>query len=44
MFETRLQTYRADVDAARIVYYLNFFKFVEHAEGTRRGIRVPAAI
>jgi 4-hydroxybenzoyl-CoA thioesterase len=32
MFETRLQTYWADVDAAGIVYYPHFFRFVEHAE------------
>jgi len=32
MFEVRLQTYWSDVDAAGIVYYPNFFKFVEHAE------------
>ena len=32
MFEVRLQTYWADVDAAGIVYYPHFFRFVEHAE------------
>jgi YbgC/YbaW family acyl-CoA thioester hydrolase len=32
MFETRLQTYWADVDAAGIVYFPHFFRFVEHAE------------
>jgi acyl-CoA thioester hydrolase len=32
MFETKLQTYWADVDAAGIVYYPHFFRFVEHAE------------
>jgi acyl-CoA thioester hydrolase len=32
MFEVRLQTYWADVDAAGIVYFPHFFKFAEHAE------------
>ena len=32
MFETRFQTYWADVDAAGIVYYPHFFKYVEQAE------------
>src|SRR4051794_832180 len=32
MFEVRLQTYWADVDAAGIVYYPHFFRFVEQAE------------
>src|SRR5215475_10935279 len=32
MFEARLQTYWADVDAAGIVYFPHFFRFVEHAE------------
>jgi 4-hydroxybenzoyl-CoA thioesterase len=32
MFEVRLQTYWSDVDAAGIVYYPHFFRFVEHAE------------
>jgi 4-hydroxybenzoyl-CoA thioesterase len=32
MFEARFQTYWADVDAAGIVYYPHFFRFVEHAE------------
>jgi len=32
MFEARLQTYWADVDAAGIVYYPHFFRFVEQAE------------
>ena len=32
MFETRFQTYWADVDAAGIVYYPHFFRFVECAE------------
>jgi 4-hydroxybenzoyl-CoA thioesterase len=32
MFETRIQTYWADVDAAGIVYYPHFFRFVEQAE------------
>jgi 4-hydroxybenzoyl-CoA thioesterase len=32
MFETRFQTYWADVDAAGIVYYPHFFRFVEQAE------------
>ena len=32
MFETRLQTYWADCDAAGIVYYSHFFRFVEFAE------------
>jgi len=32
VFEVRLQTYWADVDAAGIVYYPHFFRFVEHAE------------
>src|SRR3989442_13737306 len=33
MFEARLQTYWADADAAGIVYYSHFFRFVEQAEG-----------
>jgi 4-hydroxybenzoyl-CoA thioesterase len=32
MFEARLQTYWADIDAAGIVYYPHFFRFVEQAE------------
>jgi acyl-CoA thioester hydrolase len=32
VFEVRLQTYWPDVDAAGIVYYPHFFRFVEHAE------------
>ena len=32
MFEARIQTYWADVDAAGIVYYPHFFRFVEQAE------------
>ncbi len=32
MFEVRFQTYWADVDAAGIVYYPHFFRFVENAE------------
>jgi len=32
MFEVRLQTYWSDVDAAGIVYYQHFFRFVEQAE------------
>src|SRR5438876_9654573 len=32
MFEARIQTYWADVDAAGIVYYPHFFTFVEQAE------------
>jgi YbgC/YbaW family acyl-CoA thioester hydrolase len=32
MFEVKLQTYWADVDAAGIVYFPHFFKFAEHAE------------
>src|SRR5436853_362485 len=32
MFEVRIQTYWADVDAAGIVYYPHFFRFVEQAE------------
>ncbi|HEY2383059.1 MAG TPA: thioesterase family protein [Terriglobia bacterium] len=32
MFEVRLQTYWADVDAAGIVHFPHFFKFAEHAE------------
>jgi YbgC/YbaW family acyl-CoA thioester hydrolase len=32
MFETRLQTYWADSDAAGIVYFPHFFSYVEHAE------------
>jgi len=32
MFEVRLQTYWADADAAGIVYFPHFFRFVEHAE------------
>ena len=32
MFEARFQTYWADCDSVGIVYYPNFFRFVEHAE------------
>jgi 4-hydroxybenzoyl-CoA thioesterase len=32
MFETRFQTYWSDVDAAGIVYFPHFFRFVEQAE------------
>jgi 4-hydroxybenzoyl-CoA thioesterase len=32
MFEARIQTYWADVDAAGIVYYPHFFRFVEQAD------------
>lgn len=32
MFELRLQTYWADTDAAGIVYFSHFFRFVEQAE------------
>ena len=32
MFEVKLQTYWADVDAAGTVYFPHFFKFAEHAE------------
>ena len=32
MFETRFQTYWADTDAAGIVYFPHFFRFVEQAE------------
>jgi acyl-CoA thioesterase FadM len=32
MFEARFQTYWSDVDAAGIVYYPHFFRFVEQAE------------
>jgi acyl-CoA thioester hydrolase len=32
MFEVRLQTYWADVDAAGIVHFPHFFRFVEQAE------------
>ena len=32
MFEARLQTYWSETDADGIVYFPNFFKFVEHAE------------
>ncbi len=32
MFEARFQTYWADVDAAGIVYFPHFFRFVEQAE------------
>ena len=32
MFETRIQTYWADSDAAGIAYYSHFFRFVECAE------------
>jgi acyl-CoA thioester hydrolase len=32
MFEARLQTYWSETDAAGIVYFPNFFRFVEHAE------------
>src|SRR5215471_19974551 len=32
MFEVRFQTYRADVDAAGIVYFSHFFRYAEQAE------------
>src|SRR5262245_54442721 len=32
MFEVRIQTYWADVDAAGIVHFPHFFRFVEQAE------------
>jgi 4-hydroxybenzoyl-CoA thioesterase len=32
MFEVRFQTYWADIDAAGIVYYPHFFRFVDQAE------------
>ncbi len=32
MFETRIQTYWADSDAAGIAYFSHFFRFVESAE------------
>lgn len=32
MFETRIQTYWADADAAGIVFFPNFFRFVQCAE------------
>jgi acyl-CoA thioester hydrolase len=32
MFEARFQTYWADVDAAGIVYFPHFFRFVEQVE------------
>ena len=32
MFEAKFQTYWADVDAAGIVYFPHFFRFVEQAE------------
>ena len=32
MFEVRFQTYWADVDAAGIVYFPHFFRYVEQAE------------
>ncbi len=32
MFETRIQTYWADSDAAGIAYHSHFFRFVEFAE------------
>src|SRR5437762_5034262 len=32
MFEVRFQTYWSDVDAAGIVYFPHFFRFVEQAE------------
>ena len=32
MFETKLQTYWADADSARIVFFPHFFRFVECAE------------
>ena len=32
MFETRLQTYWADADAAGIVFFTNFFRFMQCAE------------
>jgi acyl-CoA thioesterase FadM len=38
MFEARFQTYWADVDAAGIVYFPHFFRFVEQAEGSCSGL------
>jgi YbgC/YbaW family acyl-CoA thioester hydrolase len=32
MFELRLRTYWADSDAAGIVFYANYFRFIEQAE------------
>ena len=32
MFEVRIQTYWADADPAGIVFFPNFFKFIEQAE------------
>src|SRR5262245_51241758 len=32
MFELRLQTHWSDSDSARIVFYANYFRFVEQAE------------
>ena len=32
MFEVKLQTYLADADPARIVFFPHFFRFVEQAE------------
>jgi len=32
MFELRLQTYWSDADSAHIVFYANYFRFVEQAE------------
>ncbi len=32
MFETKLQTYWDDADPAGQVFFVNFFKFMEHAE------------
>jgi 4-hydroxybenzoyl-CoA thioesterase len=32
MFEARFQTHWSDADAAGIVYFPHFFRFVEHAE------------
>ena len=32
MFELRLQTYWSDSDSARIVFFANYFRFVERAE------------
>jgi acyl-CoA thioester hydrolase len=32
MFELRLQTYWSDCDAAGIVFYANYFRFIEQAE------------
>src|SRR5262245_57979989 len=32
MFEARFQAYWGDIDAAGIVYYPHFFRFVEQAE------------